>query len=208
MRYFAETNGTKDAIWIKNNFLLRHVQIFGEDLLSFEYDETIDSFPLSDLVTNSNISRVFICNYQRTKFESSFIKKFSKLRLMWYGRCDDISNDFGSEIDLSNYRSKIDSVWKPSKNNKSFVSWSSKVHPSVKQPFKTIKEGNLYFVKSLNSVPFSTAGINYSTEFGKMGISQCNHNSNFILSLLENEYNLVWYGICDSELPLSLIHIS
>ena len=201
MRYFAETNGTKDAIWIKNNFLLRHVQIFGEDLLSFEYDENIDSFPLSDLVTNSNISRVFIRNYQRNEFESSFISQFSKLRLMWYGRCDNISNDFGSEIDLSNYRSKIESVWKPSDDNKSFVSWSSKVHPSVKQPFKTIKEGNLYFVKSLNSVPFSTAGINDSTEFGKLGISQCNHNSNFILSLLENEYNLVWYGICDSELP-------
>lgn len=201
MRYFAETVGTKDAIWIKNIFPLRHVQIFQKDLLSFEYDESKDSFPLSDLVINSNISRVFIRNNRASKFQSSFVNKLSKLRLMWYGRCDNISNDFGAELELSNYRSKLDSVWKPSKDNKSFISWSSKIHPSVKQPFSKIKEGNLYLVKSLNSVPFSTAGINDSTEFGKMGISQCDHNSNFVLSLLEYEYNLVWYGICDSDLP-------
>jgi hypothetical protein len=41
----------------------------------------------------------------------------------------------------------LESVWKPHSDSQAFVSWSSKVHASVSQPFSEIREGKLYLFK-------------------------------------------------------------
>jgi len=200
MRYFAETTLSIKSNWIKNMFPMRHIQILRDDLISFEYDASQDSFLISDLADNPDISRVYLetrtSNY---KFESSLVDLTNKFRLMWYGRCDAAENEYGDTLTLADHASNLESVWKPHSDSQAFVSWSSKVHASVSQPFSEISEGKLYLFKSGESTPFTADGLTDTNETEKLGVSKCNYTSNFISSALEREYNLIWYGVCDDD---------
>ena len=181
-------------------FPLRHIQILRDDLLSFEYDALIDSFLISDLADNPDISRVYLEPRGRSyKFESSLTELTDKFRLMWYGRCDAIESEYGSKLELGDHASELESVWKPLPNSDAFVSWSSKIHDSVSQPFSEVTEGKLYLFKSSQSTPFTAPGLTDTNGNEKLGISQCSYTSNFIPSTLEREYNLIWYGVCDDD---------
>ena len=199
MRYFAETVDSIKSVWIRDMFPLRHVQIIKDDLLSFEYDSLKDSYSMAEFAGNKDIARVYLDDtFLRYKVNSNLSKLENNLRLMWYGRCDEVAHEHGTSVDLTEHRSKLNSVWKPQPDTQSFVSWSSRIHESVPQPFSSIKEGNLYLFDSSVSHQFTLPGLADTNVSENLGISQCNHTTNSISSVLDREYNLIWYGVCDT----------
>ena len=175
----------------------------GDDVFSFEHLEDKDNYDLSSVVDHADIMRVYTessyLKLNRKNFQNSL--KHEPFRLLWYGRCDDYSEQYGKILDLSEQKNQINEVWKNNPYTKHFVSWNSKIHNLIPQPFSTIKEGNLYFVKINENTTLQIKGLSDTNETDTLGVSRCGHeNSSLLMSQLKNEYNLIWYGVCESNL--------
>ena len=107
MRYFAETVDSIKSVWIRDMFPLRHVQIIKDDLLSFEYDSLKDSYSIADLADNKDIAKIYLDDtLSRYKINSNLSKLENNLRLMWYGRCDEVAHEYGTTTELERHKSK------------------------------------------------------------------------------------------------------
>lgn len=209
MRYVVETMLGADCVNLQKIYSFRGVEVIENDTFSFDYDEN-DSFLLDDLVNNKVVVRVFTeDSYLKLNKNAVASKMPTNFKLLWYGRCDDYQNEYGTSIYLEHLAnrddtskdSKFQEVWKRSPDTKNYVSWSEKIHPSIKQPFSQIVEGNMYLFNLTNDTDLQIKGLRDTNATEVVGVGNCGYNSTKPNSILANEYNLVWYGVCGEDVP-------
>jgi hypothetical protein len=199
MRYVAETMLNADLIDLQKIFPFKQLQIIGEDIFSFEFtDENLHL--IDDLVNNSAILRVYTeDSYRQLNKNVQFSQMNSSFKLLWYGRCNNFEYEHGGSLNLEQNKDALLEVWKQTSDTKGFVSWNAKIHNSVSQPFSTIKEGNLFLVKLDKNTTLEINGLADTNQTEMLGISNCGFNNNTYTSELKNEYNLIWYGVCEGN---------
>ena len=199
MRYVAETMLNADLIDLQKIFPFKQLQIIGEDIFSFEFtDENLHL--IDDLVDNSAILRVYTeDSYRQLNKNVQFSQMNSSFKLMWYGRCNNFEYEHGGSLNLEQNKDALLEVWKQTSDTKGFVSWNAKIHNSIQQPFSTIKEGNLFLVKLDKNTTLEINGLADTNQTEMLGISNCGFNNNTYTSELKNEYNLIWYGVCEGN---------
>lgn len=200
MRYIAETKDKVNLDNLRNLFQFKELFQIGDETFSFTHDES-DSYLLNEVLDSSDIVRVYTeesyasinKNFNKSLFENH------RFRLLWYGRCNDFTNQHGDSIILKkeNENWPLKRVWKNNQHTQHFVSWDSRIHPEIYQPFSSIKEGNLYFIElEGTNTPLYIKGLEDTNQHDQLGVSNCDLNSLNTDSNLKNEYNLVWFGIC------------
>ena len=199
MRYVAETMLNADLIDLQKIFPFKQLQIIGEDIFSFEFtDENLHL--IDELVDNSAILRVYTeDSYRQLNKNVQFSQMNSSFKLLWYGRCNNFEYEHGGSLDLEQNKDVLLEVWKQTSDTKGFVSWNAKIHNSIQQPFSTIKEGNLFLVKLDKNTTLEINGLADTNQTEMLGISNCGFNNNTYTSELKNEYNLIWYGVCEGN---------
>lgn len=196
MRYVVETVLNADIDNLQKIFPLKNVLLIEDDVFSFEHSSQ-NTYLINDLSENPAISRVYTEeSYQKLNKYASLSTASLTFKLLWYGQCGKFDSENGDTLNLLPHKDKLIEVWKKSPDTKNFVSWNSKMHSTSKQPFSTIKEGNLYFVKLDKSTTLQIKGLEDTNSTQTLGTDDCDFNTTTSTDTLTSEYNLIWYGVC------------
>ena len=197
MRYVAETMFKADLIDLQRIFHLNQIEVIDDDVFSFDCDDD-NTHIISDLIDNPAILRVYTeSSYLKLNKNASLSQSSSAFKLLWYGHCNNFELEHGDTLDLTQHKDTLQEVWKRNDDSDNFVSWNSKMHPSVIQPFSSIKEGNLFFVKLDKNTTLQIKGLEDVESI--LGLSSCDYPSISSSNELKNEYNLIWYGKCGND---------
>jgi len=202
MRYVLKCKSMDLRGIIMERYPFRNLNTY-MDYLKFDHDSIIDMFTINQLIGDENIAWVLT--------ESEFIEldapilidesiKLNKnAKLGWYGRCESYKDEYGSKLNLKNYAQYIDEVYYPVFENQGyFISWSSRVE-SANQPFSELEEGKLYYFNFKSDDIPNIPGLTLFSD-ASLGASVCGETSNTINNKLNKEFNLIWFGECESEI--------
>lgn len=199
MRYVAETRLNADLGDLQKIFPFKQIQLINDDVFSFELSAE-DSNYIDKLIDNSAILRVYTEeSYRKLNKNVSISQMSSSFKLIWYGRCDKFVLENGDSLILSEHKDILLEVWKPNPSANNFISWNSKMHDSIQQPFSNIREGNLFLIKLNKNNTLEITGLTDTNQTEVLGISNCGFDNEDYKSELKNEYNLIWYGACESD---------